>query len=96
MLKGDSAVNGVITFTQESEGGPVTVSGDVSGFLQSCCFNDLWNLSAFFVTASCYRGPAAGDSESKADRLRSRTSTPTPRGASTSSESTIGFQQVSS
>ena len=30
VLKGDSQVAGVITFTQEKEGSPVTVSGDVS------------------------------------------------------------------
>lgn len=30
VLKGDSPVTGVITFTQEKEGAPVTVSGDVS------------------------------------------------------------------
>lgn len=30
VLKGDSSVTGVITFTQEAEGSPVTVSGDVS------------------------------------------------------------------
>jgi hypothetical protein len=29
VLKGDSNVAGVITFTQEKEGAPVTVSGDV-------------------------------------------------------------------
>ncbi|KAK4686573.1 superoxide dismutase, Cu-Zn family, partial [Tremellales sp. Uapishka_1] len=29
VLKGDSKVSGVITFTQEQEGGPVTVSGDI-------------------------------------------------------------------
>ncbi|ODN96379.1 superoxide dismutase [Cu-Zn] [Cryptococcus wingfieldii CBS 7118] len=29
VLKGDSSVNGIITFTQEKEGGPVTVSGDI-------------------------------------------------------------------
>jgi len=29
VLKGDSSVQGVITFTQESEGGPVTVTGDI-------------------------------------------------------------------
>lgn len=33
MLKGDSSVQGVITFTQEKEGGPVTVSGDVGDLL---------------------------------------------------------------
>ena len=30
VLKGDSSVTGVISFSQESEGSPVTVSGDVS------------------------------------------------------------------
>jgi len=29
VLKGDSKVTGVITFSQEQEGGPVTVSGDI-------------------------------------------------------------------
>ncbi|GHJ84462.1 hypothetical protein NliqN6_0864 [Naganishia liquefaciens] len=29
VLKGDSPVQGVITFTQESSGGPVTVSGEI-------------------------------------------------------------------
>ncbi|RSH90321.1 Superoxide dismutase [Cu-Zn] [Saitozyma podzolica] len=29
VLKGDSSVTGVITFTQEKEGAPVTVSGDI-------------------------------------------------------------------
>jgi hypothetical protein len=30
VLKGDSKVNGVITFEQSAEGAPVTVTGDVS------------------------------------------------------------------
>ncbi|ORX34402.1 copper zinc superoxide dismutase [Kockovaella imperatae] len=29
VLKGDSSVSGVITFTQDAEGSPVTVSGDI-------------------------------------------------------------------
>lgn len=33
VLKGDSKVTGVITFTQEKEGGPVTVSGEVSALI---------------------------------------------------------------
>ena len=32
VLKGDSTVTGVITFNQEADGSPVTVSGDVSAF----------------------------------------------------------------
>lgn len=35
VLKGDSPVTGVITFTQEKEGAPVTVSGDVSRLISN-------------------------------------------------------------
>jgi hypothetical protein len=61
VLKGDSSVSGVITFTQESEGSPITVTGDVSRSELTLCTR-------------------------LTETFRSRTLTPMPSEASTSSE----------
>jgi hypothetical protein len=44
VLKGDSSVTGVINFSQESEGSPVTVSGDVSYYHLTNEISQLMNV----------------------------------------------------